>query len=408
MKTKILASILAVVCATSFTAVTALADGVSPDKFEAESYTDWYDATPEDIDDTNFPESANRDALKVENGGTGKQVAGTGHKNWLKFENLDFDTGYNQFYTNYSAKAGRCSTSARLEVRLDDVNAEAVCTLDTPATSQDNWANYQTVYADIETPITGVHDVYVYMLGEPDDANDHTCIGNFDYFGFVKAPEITPASITLNSSELSLNVGKTATLTATVAPDNATDKSVEWLTSNPAAATVENGVVTAVAEGTSIVTAKTVNGLTASCTVTVTKAQNNNNNNKPSNGKNNTPANGVSTVNGKTVVYKNSKQVTGTKVVTVSGKTYAVVKGYVKTGSKNQLVKIGKKSYIVNKKGIVVKGKANKLVKVGKKSYIVNKKGVVLKNKKSVKVGKKLYMINKKGVAQRIKIAVNH
>ena len=43
------------------------------------------------------------------------------------------------------------------------------------------------------------------------------------------------------------------------------------------------------------------------------------------------------------------------------------------------------------------------LVKVSKKSYIVNKKGLVLRNKKAVKVGKKTYKINKYGIATRKK-----
>lgn len=79
--------------------------------------------------------------------------------------------------------------------------------------------------------------------------------------------------VTLNQTALSLGVGSSSTLTATVAPDNATNKAVTWSTSDEAVATVADGVVTAVAEGTATITATTADGsFTASCTVTVTAA----------------------------------------------------------------------------------------------------------------------------------------
>ena len=77
-------------------------------------------------------------------------------------------------------------------------------------------------------------------------------------------------SIKLNKNSKALNVGDTFTLTATVKPDNATDKSVTWSSSNTSVATVdENGAVTAVSEGTATITATASNGVEASCSVTV-------------------------------------------------------------------------------------------------------------------------------------------
>ena len=100
---------------------------------------------------------------------------------------------------------------------------------------------------------------------------------------------------------------------------------------------------------------------------------------------------------------KNGKAVIGTKVVTVAGKTYAVVKGYVKTGKGNRRITIANKTYVINKSGVVLTGKANRIVKVGKKKYIVNKKGVVLKKKKRIKIGRVIYSTDKKGVATKKK-----
>lgn len=85
---------------------------------------------------------------------------------------------------------------------------------------------------------------------------------------------MTPATgITLNKTSLILTTaGQTSTLTATVTPNDATDKSVTWTSSNPDVATVSSaGVVTAVANGAATIKATTADGsdLTAKCAVTV-------------------------------------------------------------------------------------------------------------------------------------------
>lgn len=77
--------------------------------------------------------------------------------------------------------------------------------------------------------------------------------------------------VTLNQTQLSLNRGKTALLTADITPTDATDKTVNWATSNSQVCTVDNGVVTAVNSGLAIITVKTVDGgYTAECKITVT------------------------------------------------------------------------------------------------------------------------------------------
>ena len=76
-------------------------------------------------------------------------------------------------------------------------------------------------------------------------------------------------SVSLDITTLSLSVGESATLTATVKPDNASDKNVVWTSSDNSVATVSNGKVTAVKAGTATVKA-TCGGKTAECVVTVT------------------------------------------------------------------------------------------------------------------------------------------
>ena len=87
----------------------------------------------------------------------------------------------------------------------------------------------------------------------------------------VTAATVSVTGVSLDKTELSLTVGDTETLTATVAPANATNQNVTWASSDPSVATVDAaGKVTAVGAGTATITATTVDGgFTAICTVTV-------------------------------------------------------------------------------------------------------------------------------------------
>ncbi len=87
----------------------------------------------------------------------------------------------------------------------------------------------------------------------------------------VVKEKVTPVtSLTLDRTTLTMTEGDTQTLSATVKPDNATDKTVTWSSSNTAVATVDGGKVTAVAPGTATITAK-AGDKTATCAVTVEK-----------------------------------------------------------------------------------------------------------------------------------------
>lgn len=83
--------------------------------------------------------------------------------------------------------------------------------------------------------------------------------------------DVKVESVTLNQSALSLETGEKATLTATVSPANATNKTVVWSSSDEQVATVKGGEVSALSAGTATITAA-AGGKTATCTVTVTLA----------------------------------------------------------------------------------------------------------------------------------------
>ena len=80
------------------------------------------------------------------------------------------------------------------------------------------------------------------------------------------------SSISLNKTTAELTTGESLTLVATVKPDDATYKDVEWSSSNSSVASVSNGKVTALAPGNAVITAKTTDGtnLSATCKITVT------------------------------------------------------------------------------------------------------------------------------------------
>ena len=81
--------------------------------------------------------------------------------------------------------------------------------------------------------------------------------------------DVPVSSIMLDKTELTLSVGDQETLVATVKPDNATEKTVTWASSNEDVASVdENGKVTAISIGNVIISAKAGN-ITAECNVTI-------------------------------------------------------------------------------------------------------------------------------------------
>jgi uncharacterized protein YjdB len=80
--------------------------------------------------------------------------------------------------------------------------------------------------------------------------------------------------VTISPASLSFEIGASRTLTATVLPDNASNKTVTWSSSAPSIARIDanTGVVTGVAQGQAIITVTTQDGgKTATCPVTITR-----------------------------------------------------------------------------------------------------------------------------------------
>ncbi|MGN1247557.1 MAG: Ig domain-containing protein, partial [Paludibacteraceae bacterium] len=95
-----------------------------------------------------------------------------------------------------------------------------------------------------------------------------------DYlYGTTCPTDVAVTGVTLDVTAADLPLNKTLTLHATVAPANAANRAVTWASSEEGVATVADGVVTPIAEGTTTITVTTVDGnFTATCEVTVKPA----------------------------------------------------------------------------------------------------------------------------------------
>lgn len=90
-----------------------------------------------------------------------------------------------------------------------------------------------------------------------------------DGYPIIRVPV---TGVTLDKETMSLTAGSTGTLTATITPENATNKNLTWTSDNEAVVAVSDGVVSAVAAGTANITVTTADGgKTATCVVTVTR-----------------------------------------------------------------------------------------------------------------------------------------
>lgn len=116
---------------------------------------------------------------------------------------------------------------------------------------------------------------FVVNVVNPSDETIYSfCYGaGYDRTVSYSLETVAATGVSLSPTTLSLEVGSSATVTATVSPSNATDKTVNWSSSKESVATVSNGVVKAIAAGTAVITAVTANDAGSdTCNVTVTES----------------------------------------------------------------------------------------------------------------------------------------
>ena len=166
---------------------------------------------------------------------------------------------------------GECviTTYVTADIPATAENAEAKPVVDEVASSEAEVANSA---ADSEAPDDAA-------ASEPEDTTDTD--SSFDVVpdGLSAETKVTVTTkveqITLNKTEGTLTVGNSVTVTATVTPDNATNATVNWTSSDETVATVDsNGKVTAVAAGSATITATSESDgdVSADYALTVNKA----------------------------------------------------------------------------------------------------------------------------------------
>lgn len=106
----------------------------------------------------------------------------------------------------------------------------------------------------------------------PDSSPNVNCLLTVEAITIGDGSEtVAVTGITLDYNSISLNEGESMMLAASVLPSNATNTTIIWESSNNGIATVNNGYVTAVAEGNAVITAKSAenNSIKATCSVAV-------------------------------------------------------------------------------------------------------------------------------------------
>ncbi len=134
------------------------------------------------------------------------------------------------------------------------------------------WELNREITTESGSIITNIQTMNYIQVTEPGTYDVVAITDNYIRSNTVKLIVKAPIeSITLNKKQITLEQGDTENLLATILPSNTTDsKNITWTSNNGAVASVNsNGIVTGIGKGTSIITAKTSNGKTATCTVTV-------------------------------------------------------------------------------------------------------------------------------------------
>ncbi len=154
-----------------------------------------------------------------------------------------------------------------LDLEVDGTYQLVATVLPTNATNRNvTWATSNSSIATVNNGLITAKAVGVAIITVTTQDGNYTatCLVN------VGPQTVRTTGVTLDKSTLSMEVDGTYQLVATVLPQNATNRNVTWTTSNGSIATVNNGLVTAKAVGTTTITVTTVDGgYTATCLVTV-------------------------------------------------------------------------------------------------------------------------------------------
>ena len=179
-------------------------------------------------------------------------------------------TAYETARNNYQAKATEYSDKVKqYNDKVNEIN-DTIKEL-TPTYVESNWM--KTADNKISVDVTKFSGEQPYVIWVKLVTSSSTYYDEAIYtMTGTKVADVSVKSVTLDKTSLSISEGSVDTLTATITPSDATNKSLIWKSDNEKVATVSNGKVTGVSEGSAIITVSTKDGdYSATCKVTVTK-----------------------------------------------------------------------------------------------------------------------------------------
>jgi uncharacterized protein YjdB len=165
-----------------------------------------------------------------------------------------------------TAKAGSCSTQCTITVKKIEVSSVSLNVTSktvyvgesfnlSAAVSPFNATDSSVTWSSSNDAVATVSDGYVTTKTVGTTTITAT-VGSHSAQCTITVKKIEVSSVSLNVTSKTVYVGDSFTLSATVSPDNATDPTVTWSSSNENVATVSDGVVTANASGFATITAK--------------------------------------------------------------------------------------------------------------------------------------------------------
>ena len=188
-------------------------------------------------------------------------------------------TAYETARSNYQNKVTEYSNKVdEYNNKVDEIN-NRIKEL-TPTYVESNWT--QTTDNKISVDVTKFSGEQPYVIWVKLVTSSATYYdeGIYTMTG-TKVTDVNVESVNLDKTTLSISEGSNYTLTATITPSDATNKTLTWKSDNEKVATVTNGKVYGISEGTAIITVTTEDGnYSDTCKVTVTKKTTTGNTNK--------------------------------------------------------------------------------------------------------------------------------
>ncbi|GAF05695.1 cellulase family glycosylhydrolase [Saccharicrinis fermentans] len=175
---------------------------------------------------------------------------------WLEYTVNVIQSGTYDLEMRYASEPG----GGKFHLEFDEVDKTGLLNVG----SSGSWGTYANIVFKNIRLNAGIQVMRIYI-----DAGDF----NFSKLTFsqVSVEEVPVTNLTLSDSLINIETQQTRTITATISPQEATDKTIRWVSSNESVASIDlNGTVTALSQGETVITAySSATNIKDSCLVIV-------------------------------------------------------------------------------------------------------------------------------------------